>query len=95
MTESRIFLKSRETVLPFGLIREDNFRVKKKTAEYTGEEAELQALFDAVALKREQYNSCDLEEVEYSVKNEENNAVVVCRIVCTENIATESPILTE
>ena len=95
LTESRIFLKSRETVLPFGLIREDNFRVKEKTAEYTGEEAELQALFDAVALKREQYNSCDLEKVEYSVKNGENNAVVVCRIVCTENIATESPILTE
>ncbi|MGN1316213.1 MAG: sporulation protein YqfD [Acutalibacteraceae bacterium] len=95
LTESQIFLKSRKTVLPFGLIREDNFKANEENAEYTEEEAKLQALFDAVDGKRKQYNSCDLEKVEYSIKNGENNVAIVCRIVCTENIAIESPILTE
>lgn len=95
LTESRIFLESRGTVLPFGLIREDNFKTQKKTVEYTEEEAKLQLLLEAVEEKREQYNSADLEKVEYSLKKTENNAEMICRVVCTEDIAQEKLILTE
>lgn len=95
LTESRIFLESRGTVLPFGLIREDNFKTQKKTVEYTEEEAKLQLLLEAVEGKREQYNSADLEKVEYSLKKTENNVEMICRVVCTEDIAQEKLILTE
>jgi len=95
LTESSVFLKSGETVLPVGIIREDNSKMRRATVNYTYEEAKLQALFDAVEMKREEYNTSVLEKVEYSFEKGKDNVKIVYHIICTENIAEESLIFTE
>ncbi len=95
LTESTIFLESGKTVLPIGIVREDNFKTNDKTVTYTTEEAKLQGLFEAVEKKREQYSQAELKSVEYQFSENEKRIKINVIITCIENIAVESPILTE
>lgn len=95
LTESRSFLESGKTVLPFGIIREDNFKSSDKRVEYSQEEARLSALLQGVKLKREKYNSSELQRVEYAFKEDGKSGVINIKINCIEDIAKESLILTE
>ncbi len=95
LSESKILLQSGETVLPFGIIREDNFKNTNQSVKYTTQEAKLQALVSAVELKREKYNTSTLEKVEYSLENNKKSIKIKLHILCTENIAKESLIFTE
>ena len=52
LTESNKLLKSGETILPFGIIREDNFMKTEKNIEYSPEEAMLKGLLEVVKMKR-------------------------------------------
>lgn len=92
LTESRSFLKSGETVLPFGIIREDNFKKNGKRVGYSIEEAKLSGLLKAVEIKRKEYNQSELEKVEYSF---DEKVEINVKINCIEDIAEESRILTE
>ncbi|MBQ7115682.1 MAG: sporulation protein YqfD [Clostridia bacterium] len=95
LTESRKLLKSGKTALPFGIIREDDFKSIGKELEYSTEEAKLSALSEAVKIKREKYNHTELEKVEYSFVEAENKVEINSKINCVEDIAKETPILTE
>ncbi len=95
LSESQNFLKSGETLIPFGIIREDSFKAENREIVYNKNEAVLQALMGAVELKRRDYNENNLEKVEYIKKNCDNGVEICARIFCTEDIAKESPILTE
>lgn len=95
LTENAVFLESGKTVLPIGVVREDNFKKSKKSINFTTEEAELQGLFEAVEKKRIHYNQAKLEKVEYQISESEKRIKINLTINCIEDIAIESPILTE
>lgn len=95
LTESRKLLKSGETALPFGIIREDDFESISKAVEYSNEEAKLSVLLEAVKIKREKYNHTELERVEYSFIESKNKVEINTKINCIEDIAKETLILTE
>ena len=92
LTESRIFLRSGETVLPFGIIREDGFTKKSQEVQYSSEQAMLRGLFEAVSKKREKYNDSELESVKYQAKEYDDKIRIELKTVCVENIATEKRI---
>ena len=95
LTENRKLLKSGETVLPFGIIREDDFKSISKEVVYSAEEANLSLLHEAVKYKREKYNHTELEKVEYSFKKNKNTGEINVNINCIEDIVKEMPIFTE
>ena len=95
LTESNRLLKSGEAVLPFGIIREDNYAALERQVEYSGEQLSLSGLLDGVRIKREKYNGSDLKAVSYAFTEKENNAQINVKITCIENIARERKILTE
>ncbi len=95
LTESRNFLESGKTVLPFGIIREDNFKSVDRKVEYSSEEAKLSGLLEAVKIKREEYNLTELQKVEYSLEEKDKKVEINVKINCVEDIAKESLIFTE
>ncbi len=95
LTESKVFLESGETVLPFGIIREDNFGKSAERVDYSTEEARLSALLEGVNFKRGNYNGTELQRVEYDFRENEKGVEVNVKIDCIEDIAKESPIFTE
>ncbi len=95
LTESHKLLKSGETILPFGIIREDNFSVLKKRAAYSGKEAMLSGLLEGVKMKREKYNKSQLQSVKYDFFDNEDRGQLNIEINCIEDIAEERKILTE
>ncbi len=95
LTESNRLLKSGEAVLPFGIIREDNFSQLKATAEYSPGEAMLSGLLDGVKVKREKYNKTELKSVEYEFTDKKTEGEIKGKINCVEDIGVESKIMTE
>ncbi len=95
LTESKKLLKSGETILPFGIIRDDNCVQLKASVEYSPEEALLSGLLDGVKIKREKYNKSELESVKYEFADKKNNGEIIVKINCIEDIAEERRILTE
>lgn len=95
LTESNKLLKSGETVLPFGIIREDNFVKLKTTVEYSPKEAVLSGVLDGVKIKREKYNKSELKSVKYEFDDKKKNGEIIVKINCIEDIAEERKILTE
>ncbi len=95
LTESNKFLKSGKTILPFGIIREDNFAELRNNIEYSPKEAKLICFLDGVKMKREKYNKSELKSVKYEFVENENNGEIEVKINCVEDIATESLIFTE
>ncbi len=95
LTESRKLLKSGETILPFGIIREDDASMVKSDVEYSTDEARFSALLDAVEIKREKYNQTELEVVKYEFISNDKNGQINMKINCIEDIAEEVKIQTE
>lgn len=95
LTESNKLLKSGKTILPFGIIREDDFSAFENTIEYSPEEALLSGLLEGVEMKREKYNKSDLKRVEYEFSDKKKNGEINVEINCIEDIAEERKILTE
>ncbi len=95
LTENHKFLESGKTVLPFGIIREDNFTKSDNTVEYSVQEARLLALLEGVKIKREKYNDTKLEKVDYVVSEKGKSVEINVKINCVEDIVEESPIITE
>lgn len=95
LTENCRFLKSGETILPFGIIREDDFSVISNKIEYSTEEAMLSALLEGVKIKREKYNNSQLKSVKYEFFDNKPNAEINVKINCIEDIAEERKIQTE
>ena len=95
LTENKKLLKSGETVLPFGIIREDNVSILRKTIEYSSEEAMLSTLLDGVKIKREKYNKSELKSVKYEFFDKKKNGELNVKINCIEDIAEERKFLTE
>lgn len=95
LTESTVYLQSGETVLPIGIVREDDFKICNETVNYTTEETKLQGLFKVVEKKKEQYNQTDLKKVEYQIYENEKKIKINLKITCIEDIAIENLILTE
>lgn len=93
--ESNMLLESGETILPFGIIREDNFTKFQNEVEYSTEEAKLSALLDVVKIKREKYNDSELKNVKYDFVDNGNCGEMIVTIKCIEDIAKESLINTE
>lgn len=94
LTESNKLLKSGETILPFGIVREDDFSFLNKTIEYSPEEAMLSGLLEGVKMKREKYNKSELQSVKYEFVDNKKNAELNVKINCIEDIAEERKILT-
>ncbi len=95
LTESRKLLKSGDTILPFGIIREDDFSAFENTIEYSHEEAMLSGLLDGVEMKRRKYNKSQLQSVKYDFFDNEDRGQLNIEINCIEDIAEERKILTE
>lgn len=95
LTENEKFLKSGETVLPFGIIREDGFVKQVVNVKYSTQQAKMLSLIEAVNLKRESYNTTELKRVEYKFSEEDKKAEINVEIDCIEDIAKESLIFTE
>ena len=95
LTENDKFLKSGETFLPFGIIREDNFSVIKKSVDYSQKEAMLSGLLEGVKMKRAKYNKSQLESVKYDFCDNKEGGQLNIKINCIEDIAEERKILTE
>ena len=95
LTESNKFLKSGETTLPFGIIREDDFLFLQNSVECSPKEAMLSGLLEGVKIKREKYNKSDLQSVKYNFVDKVDSAEVNIKISCIEDIAEESLIFTE
>lgn len=95
LTESRKFLESGETLLPFGIIREDDFMSLEKNIEYSPQQARLSGLLDGVEAKREKYNKSDLISVKYDFVDKKSSGEINVKINCIEDIAKERKILTE
>ena len=95
LTENNKLLKSGETILPFGVIREDDFMKITKNIEYSPEETRLLGLLEGVKIKRERYNKTELQKVEYNFVDNKNSGEINIKINCIEDIATEIKILTE
>lgn len=95
LTESNKLLKSGETILPFGIIREDDFAKLKATVEYSPKEAVLSGLLDGVKTKREKYNKTELKSVKYEFVDKKENGEISVKINCIEDIAGERKIFTE
>lgn len=95
LTESRKLLKSGETVLPFGIIRDDDLTTTGKSFQYSQKEAMLTGLLEGVKIKREKYNKSELKSVEYEFADNGNSGEINVKINCIEDIAEERKILTE
>ena len=93
--QSNKLLESGKTVLPFGIIREDNYMKYEKITEYSPEQAMLSGLLDGVKIKREKYNESELKSVKYDFVEKEEKVEINLKINCIEDIAEESLILTE
>ncbi len=94
-TESKKLLKSGETILPFGIIREDNYTKFEKVIEYSPKQAMLFGLLEGVQTKRDKYNKSELKSVKYSFIEEEGKGEIKVKINCIEDIAEEREIMTE
>lgn len=94
-TESSKLLKSGETVLPFGIIREDNFTNLEKVVEYSPKQVRLSGLLEGVQMKREKYNQSELKSVKYDFVDNKQKVEINVKINCIEDIAKEKRILTE
>ena len=95
LTENTKLLKSGETILPFGIIREDNFSEVEKHIVYSPKQAQLSLLLQGVKTKREKYNKSELKNVKYDFNDNKNSGEINVKINCIEDIAKESPIITE
>ena len=95
LSQSTEFLKSGKTVLPFGIIREDNFSALQSRVEYSPEEVMLTGLLEGVKKKREIYNNTQLQSVKYDFSEGKNYGEISIEINCIEDIAEESKILVE
>lgn len=95
LTQSNKLLKSGGTVLPFGIIREDNYMKLEKNIVYSPEQVLLSGLLTSVQTKREKYNKSQLESIKYDFIEKEDNAEINVKINCIEDIAEERKILTE
>ena len=95
LTESRKLLESGEAILPFGIIREDDFIKVEKNIEYSPQQARLSGLLEGVKVKRKKYNKSDLKSVEYDFVDKKNCGETRVKINCIEDIAKERKILTE
>jgi len=95
LTEDSKLLTSGDTVLPFGIIREDDFKERDKFVEYTVEQAAFSALLESVKNKREKYNQTDLKKITYALKEGAAGVTISTKITCIEDIACESLIVTE
>lgn len=95
LVQSNKLLESGKTVLPFGIIREDNYMKYEKITEYSPEQAMLSGLLDGVKIKREKYNESELKSVKYDFVEKEEKVEINLKINCIEDIAEESMILTE
>lgn len=95
LTENRILLRSGDTVLPFGIIRFDDFKKSSQEVVFAFKEAGYLALIEAVKNKREKYNETELQKVEYSFKGKQKSGEINIKINCIEDISKESLIFTE
>ena len=95
LTESYKLLKSGDTILPFGIIREDDFKKIKTIVEYSAEESRLLGLLDSVKMKREKYNKTELESVEYELVEKNKKWEIIVKINCVEDIAKERKLYVE
>lgn len=95
LTESNKLLKSGKTILPFGIIREDDFSFFQKSVEYSPKEAMLSGLLEGVKIKRGKYNKSDLKSVKYEFFDKKKKGEISVEINCIEDIAEERKILTE
>jgi sporulation protein YqfD len=89
LSQSTEFLKSGKTVLPFGIIREDNFSALQSRVEYSPEEVMLTGLLEGVKKKREIYNNTQLQSVKYDFSEGKNYGEISIEINCIEDIAEE------
>ena len=95
LTESNRLLESGGTILPFGIIREDNYTKLEKSIEYSPEQAMLYGLLEGVQTKRENYNKSELKSVKYDFIEKNDKVEIKVKVSCIEDIAKESLILTE
>ena len=95
LTESNRLLESGGTVLPFGIIREDNYTKLEKGIEYSPKQAMLYGLLEGVQTKREKYNKSELKSVKYYFIKKDDKVEINVKVNCIEDIAKESLILTE
>ncbi len=95
LTESNKLLESGGTILPFGIIREDNYTKLEKGIEYSPEQAMLYGLLEGVQTKRENYNKSELKSVKYDFIEKNDKVEINVKVSCIEDIAKESLILTE
>lgn len=90
-----ILLKGNETTLPIGFVRKDTTSLCEQKTCLTNEECVSLGLLDCVKQKRLDFNSAELEAVEYSVSEQTDKITVTTHIICVEDIALESPVSVE
>lgn len=95
LTENKKLLRSGETILPFGIIRDDDFSVFQRNVEYSRKEAMLVGVLESVRIKRAKYNQSELKSVEYEFLDKNKSGEIRVKINCIENIAVEKDFLTE
>lgn len=90
--ENEILLKSGETSLPVGILRNENMGVVEKTVDLNEREACLSALLYAVSEKRQKFSAAELINVVYCTEKNDKAVSVISEITCIEDIATEKAI---
>lgn len=83
-------LSSKETELPIGILRESFCELQNTQSVLTAEEATLYAFTLAVEKKRDELSLCEINSVNYTVKQGETGVEVICEANCVEDIAKES-----
>ncbi len=83
-------LSSKEIELPIGILRESFCELQNTQSVLTAEEATLYAFTLAVEKKRDELSLCEINSVNYTVKQGETGVEVICEANCVEDIAEES-----
>lgn len=89
------FLKSRDTRLPLGILRECYCEEKEKGVTLDSEKALLYSFLLSVENKRVALSNAEIKSLKYDAQNTESGVSVRYEAVCREDVATEQPFYLE
>ncbi len=91
-SDTTVYLMGNNEQLPVGITRVDCFNTQEQKSQFSQEQKMLDCLYEAVKIKRNQYDGAELEKVRYSYSLQGESVGVSTEIVCIEDIALEKKI---
>ncbi len=92
VSESYIYLKSKNGNLPLGIKKEDSFGFSESMVNFTENERVMLSLLRYVQKKREEFSDAVFKKISFKVGSEGDKTTLISEIDCVEDIAVEKAV---